>query len=122
MGWFIFGSDDGNIYALNASTGTKLWNFATNGVIFSSPAVANGVVYVGTEDTGSLDGGNLYALNAVTGAQLWSYNTGSIDLSSPAVVDGVVYATTYDGQTYAFGLVLKADLFLRIRPPPTTVH
>ena len=36
----------------------------------SSPAVANGVVYVGSDD------GNVYALNASTGAKLWSYATG----------------------------------------------
>ena len=36
----------------------------------SSPAVANGVVYVGSSD------GNLYALNASTGARLWNFDTG----------------------------------------------
>jgi outer membrane protein assembly factor BamB len=49
------GSDDGNLYALNARTGVKLWSYATGGAVFSSPAVANGVVYVGSDD------GNVYA-------------------------------------------------------------
>ena len=39
--------------------------------MLSSPAVANGVVYIGSGD------GNVYALNASTGAKLWSYATGS---------------------------------------------
>jgi eukaryotic-like serine/threonine-protein kinase len=34
-------------YALNASTGAKLWSYTTGGYVSSSPAVANGVVYVG---------------------------------------------------------------------------
>ena len=42
-----------------------------DGYVHSSPAVANGVVYVGSDD------GNVYALNASTGAKLWSYTTGS---------------------------------------------
>jgi outer membrane protein assembly factor BamB len=52
-----------------ASTGLQLWNFQTGAAVDSSPAVANGMVYVGSEE------GNVYALNASTGAQLWSYNT-----------------------------------------------
>ena len=51
----------------------------------SSPAVANGVVYIGS------DINNVYALNAATGAKLWSYRTSGVVFSSPAVVNGVVY-------------------------------
>ena len=63
------GSDDGNVYALNAATGAKLWSYTTGYVVTSSPAVANGVVYVGSGD------GNVYALNATTGTRLWSFTT-----------------------------------------------
>ena len=49
------GSLDGNMYALNASTGAKLWSYATGSYVESSPAVANGVVYVGSDD------GSVYA-------------------------------------------------------------
>jgi outer membrane protein assembly factor BamB len=44
------GSLDNNIYALNGATGAKLWSFTTGSWVFSSPAVANGVVYVGSYD------------------------------------------------------------------------
>ena len=40
-------SNDKNIYALNARTGTQLWNCTIDGGI-SSPAVVGGVVYVGS--------------------------------------------------------------------------
>ena len=37
------------MYALNASTGALLWKLPTTGqYVDSSPAVANGVVYVGS--------------------------------------------------------------------------
>jgi hypothetical protein len=61
-GVVYFGSDDHHVYALNASTGSKLWRFTTSNKVGSSPAVANGVVYVGSFDN------NVYALNANTGA------------------------------------------------------
>ncbi len=41
------------LYAFSAATGQPLWSAATGGSIESSPAVANGVVYVGSDD-GSL--------------------------------------------------------------------
>ena len=71
------GSGDFNVYALNASTGAKLWSYATGNSVESSPAVANGVVYVGSADA------NVYALNASTGAKLWSYATGRRCLLRP---------------------------------------
>ena len=55
------GSLDGNVYALNAATGAKLWSFATGNEVESSPAVADGVVYAGSDD------GNLYAFDLAGG-------------------------------------------------------
>ena len=65
--------------------------------MWSSPAVANGVVYVGSND------GKFYALNAATGTLVWSYKSGHWFFSSPAVVNGVVYTGCDDGNVYAFG-------------------
>jgi outer membrane protein assembly factor BamB len=66
--------------------------------VYSSPAVANGVVYVGSYDK------NVYALNAKTGAKLWSYTTGGGVYTSPSVANGLVYVGSDDGNVYAFGL------------------
>ena len=89
------GSDDGNVYALNAATGAELWSFKTGSTVESSPAVANGVVYIGSDDH------NVYALNAATGAKLWSFATGAAVESSPAVANGVVYVGSDDDSVYA---------------------
>jgi PQQ enzyme repeat len=62
-------------------------NFSGSGT-GSSPAVANGVVYVGS--------GDVYALNARTGAKLWTYATGSYVWSSPAVVNGTPTERTFE--------------------------
>jgi outer membrane protein assembly factor BamB len=106
-GVIYVGSDDGNVYALNATTHAKLWSFTTGGQVVSSPAVANGVVYIGSVD------GNLYALNASTGAKLWSFATGNEVLCSPAVVNGVVYIgpDSGDGKLYALNATTGAELW-----------
>jgi outer membrane protein assembly factor BamB len=87
---------------LDGSTGAQLWSYATVATVLSSPAVANGVVYVGSCDS------NIYALSASTGAKLWSYTTGGcIGGSSPAVVNGMLYVGSgyySDGNLYAFHL------------------
>jgi hypothetical protein len=81
-GVVFVGSYDSNVYALNASTGAKLWSYTTGSGVYSSPAVANGVVYIGSYDN------NVYALNARTGAKVWNYATGDVVSSSPAVANG----------------------------------
>jgi outer membrane protein assembly factor BamB len=75
------GSENGNLYAMNAVNGHIKWSYAMGAEVNSSPAVANRVVYEGA-------GGTLYALRAATGTLLWSYPTSG---GSPTVVNGVVY-------------------------------
>jgi outer membrane protein assembly factor BamB len=60
--------------------------------------VANGVVYVGSDDT------HLYALDAATGVPLVALPTGGSVESSPAVADGTVYVGADDTKLYTFGL------------------
>jgi outer membrane protein assembly factor BamB len=90
----------------NVSSLVLRFTAATGGIGMSSPAVVNGVVYIGSED------GKLYAFDAAgntscsgvpkTCAPLWTASTGSIIESSPAVVNGVVYIGSEDGKLYAF--------------------
>jgi outer membrane protein assembly factor BamB len=75
--------------------GKLKWNYTIGQDASSSPAIANGVVYVGSY------GGVFYALDATTGKQLWNFITGYEVVSSPAVVNGVVYFKTHDGYFYA---------------------
>jgi len=102
---YIF-SEDGNLYALNASTGAKLWSYATGSAGLSSPAVANGVVYFGSGN------GNVYALNATTGALIWKYGTGFNVDQSPVVANGVVYVGSDVGNLYALNASTGATLWI----------
>ena len=86
----FFGCGDGNLYALDASTGALRWKLQTGDVIHASPAYADGAVYVGCRDS------NLYAIDAQSGTEKWRVNNqGSWVIGSPAVTqDKVVYATS----------------------------
>jgi outer membrane protein assembly factor BamB len=97
------GCGEGVFYALDATTGTKKWEFKTGDVIHSSPAYASHVVYFGSWDS------YLYALNATDGTLKWKFKTG-IDTvyynqvgfqSSPVVYQGVVYSGCRDAHVWA---------------------
>jgi hypothetical protein len=51
---------------------TLLWNYTTGSDVYSSPAVSDGVVYVGSFDN------RVYGLNASTGVQIWNYTVGGL--------------------------------------------
>lgn len=74
-----------------------------NDVIYASPAVANGLLYDIT-----FDSGELFALNASTGAVVWRQTLqGQFFVSSPTVVGNVLYVGVgfynpyYTGAVYA---------------------
>ncbi len=93
------------VYALDAATGAERWSRSTGSLVVSSPAVADGVVYMGSWDH------NLYAFDAGTGAKVWSYQTEDAVTSSPAVADGVVYVGSHDGYVYALDAATGAKLW-----------
>jgi parallel beta-helix repeat protein len=70
------------------TTNKTQWTYTTGDGVYSSPAVADGKVYVGSLD------GKVYCLDALTGAHIWNYTTGQV-YSSPAVSDGRVYVGSY---------------------------
>ncbi len=87
------------------------WHHHTTLLAESSPAVVDGVVYVGC-------GLDVCALKATTGVKLWSFTTGSGVESSPAVANGVVYAGSNDGNLYALDAVHNAHYFRGFCCPP----
>ncbi|MCW4029925.1 MAG: PQQ-binding-like beta-propeller repeat protein [Candidatus Bathyarchaeota archaeon] len=92
--WPMFNHDlthTGYSKSMAPRTNQTLWTFSTGGAVKASPAVVDGVVYVGSDD------GYVYALAASDGSLLWKYNTFGPVQSSPAVVDGVVYVGGYHG-------------------------
>ncbi len=86
------------LQTFDAKTGTAMWNYGSAGKVFSSPAVANGIVYF--DDGENNQDGGVYALNAKTGKLLWFSPTYS-SFCSAAVADGAVYVGADDENVYA---------------------
>ena len=78
-----------------APSPTLKWKFHTGGQILSSPVVAAGTVYFGSNDH------HLYALDLATGAQKWKFKTDGRIVSTPAVANGLLFFLSYDSNFYA---------------------
>ena len=92
-------SADHNIYAFSQNTAHRYWRKPTGSHVKSSPAVANGLVYLGSDD------GKLYAYN-LDGHPLSITTVGSgapVD-SSPTVTNGIVYIGSMGDGVYAYHL------------------
>jgi serine/threonine protein kinase len=84
------------ISTANVSRLTLAWATTVEGIIgISSPAVANGMVYIGSFDH------NVYAFDASTGRIVWMTPTKDTIYSSPAVANSVVYIGSADNKVYA---------------------
>ena len=118
-GLVIFGSDDGNVYAVEAASGRQRWMHRTGGPVPSSPAIAGGRVFIVSYD------GRLHALDARSGELLWKFASEGerrfearglhgmlprtqtyadmfdVFLSSPVVAQGSVFFGSGDGHVYA---------------------
>jgi outer membrane protein assembly factor BamB len=71
-----------------------VWTFKSGGPIWSSPALAGGTVYFGSND------GLIYALNARTGKSVWQYKTGGRVMGGPTLDGKHLYALSDDGFLY----------------------
>ena len=71
------------------------WKFKTMGEVFSSPALSEGRVFVGSKDQ------NIYALDASTGVQKWKFPTGGMIDSSPVAAGGSVFFGSKDHIFYS---------------------
>lgn len=74
---------------------------ATPAGTYSTPFVADGVVYIGAYN------GQVYAIDAVNMTKIWAYPVesyiGSI-VGSPVVADGILYIGSSDGNLYAIDI------------------
>jgi outer membrane protein assembly factor BamB len=105
-GTVFAGGREGMLVALDATNGQIEWQVSTETYELSAPAIANGVVYVGS----SGDSGTLFSFDAVTGNERWRVETREVLFSdhnsvgvnlAPAVVDDLVYVATEPGDLYA---------------------
>ena len=100
----LFGSGDGNLYALEAASGRERWRATLGGAVASAPAVAGGLVFATSRER------RMTALDLETGRERWRFEAGpdlpfrwgwDFWLSSPAVADARVFFGSGDANLYA---------------------
>jgi outer membrane protein assembly factor BamB len=99
----VFVGSGNYVYALNAMEGSLKWKYKgkyeTGGWFRGSPAVSEGVVYVGNQD------GYMYALGAADGSLKWKYEIRLEVSSSPAVSGDTVYVSSWSNNIYALDAI-----------------
>jgi outer membrane protein assembly factor BamB len=92
-----------NILGIDSVGGLEeAWSAQTAGDIITSPAFADGLVYVGTSGPGPSQA-SIYAFDASTGNEVWIAETQGLGADNPTVAHGVVYVgTLIDHALHAF--------------------
>ncbi len=93
----FFGTENGEVVALDANTGEQKWITTVKGEVLAAPAIDAGIVLI---NTGS---GFMFALNADNGEEVWSSESDVPPLSlrgvsSPAAVNGGAIVGTATGK------------------------
>ncbi|MCD6461262.1 MAG: PQQ-binding-like beta-propeller repeat protein [Thermoplasmata archaeon] len=109
----FFSSKDGRLYAISLE-GAEMWNRSI-GASISSPAVADGRVYVGS---GGFDSeGRLWCFD-LNGSLLWNLTTTGGIQSSPLVADGMVFFATNEANGTIYSLSTDGEEVWRYTPEP----
>ena len=86
---------DGNLYAVDATTGKEAWRFSGSRGLASKPELNSGTLYVGGF------GGKLYAVDASSGERKWTSEAASWVWSRTVVSGSRAYFGDFEGNLYA---------------------
>ena len=96
-GTVYVGCRDAHVYAFDAATGRKKWDYPTSkSWVNGTPAVRDGLVYVGTSDTA-----RFMALDAKTGRLRWVFDAKAYIFSSAALAGDLAFFGSHNGRLYA---------------------
>ncbi len=100
----------GDVAAINAANGAILWKKQPGGPLRGSPTLANGHVYVMSQDN------QIFALDQMTGETQWNdagtvQSTGVFGVAAPAAAQGTVIAGFSSGELTAYRYENGRDLW-----------
>ena len=116
---FLFGANDGRVYAWSVSDRERAWTFDTGGDVKAPIAVSRGIAVVPSW------AGTVTAVDVTDGSGLWEFQTddsvsptaepdpirtGGV-MCAPAVHDGTVYVGSHDTNVYAIDLATGEELW-----------
>lgn len=93
------GSDNRQLYCLDARDGRIVWKFRAAAELFASPAVDAERVYFG-EGLHETQNAKVYCLNARNGEKVWEFQTRSHAEFSPTLAHGRLYVAAGDDGVY----------------------
>lgn len=94
QGRVFFAYVDGNLVAVDATSGKPVWTRKLVGHLESSPMAVGGTLYLGTDKT------NVVAVRASDGAIRWQFNSPGAIKASPSFHLGLVYVADYEGTMF----------------------
>lgn len=134
-GSIYIGSDDFNLYSLDAATGKLNWKYTAGGIIRSRPLISGANVFFTSDD------GFLYSVNKNNGREIWQFKIGKTSRrilpglipekgeywdymqSSPVISKEVVFVGSGDSCVYAVNSITgkikwkkKTDGIIRSTP------
>jgi len=86
---------DGEVVALKANNGRRIWRAKTELELTAGPGIGEGLVVVGANN------GVVVALDAATGEERWRHQVSSEVLAEPLISNGLVVVRTVDGRVVA---------------------
>ena len=95
----FIGSYDKKLYALDSSTGEKIWQYETDGGIVSRPWIDKADIYFGSEDH------RLHVVNIRSGRVNWTQFTNGPIRSSPYLAEGHVFIGSDDANMHAINII-----------------
>jgi outer membrane protein assembly factor BamB len=94
-GLVFFAFLDGDLVAVDATSGKPVWKRNLHSHLESSPMAVGGALYLGTDTT------DVVALRARDGQPLWRFNSPGAIKASPSYHDGRIYVADYKGSMFA---------------------
>ncbi len=87
-GKVYFGADDGKCYAVEGSTGKKIWEFNCETPLSKAVTISENQVFVNC-------GSKLICLDAQTGKKQWETNFSETSTNNPTFANGNIYISSY---------------------------
>jgi len=106
--WSMYGYDGTNSFNYPDAapeTNDIIWNADFDADFSASPAIIDGLIYVGGTDY------NLYCIDAITGEEVFKHHFPSQVVSSPCVVGDMIYVGCRDGNLYAFNRETREEVW-----------
>ena len=88
----------GALHAIDIESNDPVWTYRTDGPVWSTPTVENGVVLVGSLDH------NVYAVDIEDGSEKWRFMSGGAVTSGITVAEGRVIFGSFDSTLYALDI------------------